>query len=267
MDINLKTIKDIDALDIIENKISNALNERRKELKLNVEAFNATNDSFIYIKESIENMSPVLFKTKQGRKILSCYKNIVNSNKDLKKLFEAYNNITSLNNKENINNVLKDIKKHTGVLNTKCINEGINELNGVLFAAYKELGDNAVNYLFTEKKEFGNAIRYILENKEKLTNISKFNNAGNIIKEEINKTSPINDDNTYTEITENKEIVFNTYKNECLKKLTESISLLSDESDINKIQAIYEQVENKKFNDETVDNDIVNLIGITKCLD
>ena len=285
--------KSLGELNVLKQEIDEAIAKHTKDMILKEEAFNFTKGSLGSIKESFENMSPELFKSVDGRKLIANYKSIVKENKSLAKAMSVYENFRKAINENAIDYVINDIKKYTEAINVKNLNEGIANLKNVLFSSYMLLGENAKQYCTNINEKYNDAIMFIIENKQKLSNTIDFANASEVIKEcvknRINENvnhsdlietidgtfekyfnSELTNENFHNNTT--KEKAFEEYKRECMDKITEVINSMENNKNTNneelsKIKAIYEQVSEKKYSPESVNNDITNLIGITKCFE
>lgn len=284
----INEVNTLSQLSNLENVIKEAIESKRNDLNLKNSALNLSDKSFHCLKETFENMSPELFKTNEGRKILNSYKKNIRENKSFRTLVSVHECFRKLVSECTTNMVIEDINKHIDHIDTKMIDEGINTLRGLIYTSYKLLGENAKAFIAEENENYSNAIRYIVENKKSFKNISDFANATYVITENIknreivkqnnnintlindiesafNKTSVKESVKSDNIVLNDKENIFNTYKQECLNKINESFSLLENEDEINKVKKIYEQVENRQYCEDTVNEDVINLIGITKC--
>ena len=288
--------KSLSELNVLKEKISEAITKHTNTMTIKESAFNAIKGSLGSVKESFENMSPELFKTNDGRKLIATYKNIVKENKSLSKALSIYENFRKAINENTISYVINDIEKYTKAIDIKKLNEGINDLKDVLFSSYILLGEDAKQYCNNINETYNNAIMFIIENKHKLSNSIEFANASEIIKECVRNRVNENNNNFHTELIENisdafdnyfedgvsedvpstvnstKEKAFEEYKKECMNKINEVITSMENNENTNndellKIKTIYEQVSEKKYSPENVNNDITNLIGITKCFE
>ena len=284
--------KSLSELNVLRREIDKAFEKQTNTLNIKECAFNATKGTLGAIKENFENMSPELFKTNEGRKMIAAYKGIIKENKSLSTAIKVFENFRKAFNANAIDYVINDIEKYTEDINTKQLHEGISKLKEVLYKSYIMLGKEAEQYCINENYAYNEAIMYLIENKRKLSNSINFANASEIIKENIEnrinekkdyRSDLINNiDNAFNgyfsqnieteEVKmDNKELAFETYKNECMSKINEVIESMKgenvNEDELSKIKTIYEQVSEKKYSVDTVNNDIKNLIGITKCFE
>lgn len=281
----INNVATLNALSNLENIIKEAIENKRNELNIKCSALDLSNKSFHCLKETFENMSVDLFKTSEGRKIIGDYKKLVKENKSFSILMTAHESLRRAINESITQLVVNDIIKYGKNIDGKKLDEGIEKMRGLVYASYKLLGEGADSYIAEDNENYSNAIRYIVENKKSFVNLVDFANASHVINESIKNrkvSESVDVDNLVNDIDKafdklyvkesidngddsDKEKIFNVYKQECLNKINESLSSLENEDEINKVKKIYEQVESKVYSKDTIDDDVLNLIGITKC--
>jgi hypothetical protein len=148
----------------------------------------------------------------------------------------------------------------------------------------------------SENKKLDNAIIFLAENNKNKNNIAEYSDAIKVIREHVNTNTKNNvfentDIDSFAKkmidefntkystlskeemeiikkinISENKEIIFNQYKKECLDKLSEYSNKCSDEEN-QKITEVFNKVKNKSFVAENIGSDICGFIELTKLFD
>ena len=294
----IKNIKDINVLRTMKNEFNALCEAQEKHLQSIEEAKSLNTNSFLFIKESFNNLSDKLFKTSKGRQVLNRYINEHKSNKDLQKMFFIYENISTANKTLNLDNLLDEMKKMVGNINEKRLEKGINRLSNLLKEAYVVVGldsaemlskhnnailDESVKYVATTTKKLDNLTRYNIC----LNEIKKFidNNAisepvfestltkpEDIIKEFNNKYSKetLGEDNynLFLEIknSNNKSEVFEKYKNECLQTIEEAIKGTEEQTTCDQLFEFKTRISRKEYNPDTLGTDVANFIELQKTI-
>lgn len=292
----INTIKTQSELNKFKEEINEAFEKRSKFITLCDEANKASLKSFGFIKESFENISPLLFNNKEGKKILNRYITTIKNNKNLSKLHSLYESIRKTNKNNDIDFFINNITNIDFNINKNSIKEDTKILGRILAEGMLKIGNNSINMLSKDNDKVDNAIEFIAENKKNINNISEYSNAINIIKEHINN-NPINNlyenkdiDKYINELLENfnkkyneelnneelyilkevinsnnKEDLFNKYKQNCIETLKNAEKNFSNESlEKEKITQILEKINNKSFVLENVTKDICGFSEIIK---
>jgi hypothetical protein len=183
-------------------------------------------------------------------------------------------------------------------VNPSTIKEDTKKLGRILSEAYLLVGEDAKNLIPEENVSLSKAINFIAESKRGNRNISEYSDAAKIIKEHIkNKDSKknvfesVNLDELAASLikefnakydgklnseeiailkevscSENREEVFNKYKNACAEKITEAkkkFEANGDKSSSDRLGVVLEQISNKTFVLDTVGSDICSLIELS----
>ena len=300
--INIKGIEKInDTVTLIQLKedINKAIDKRMEQVRLAEFANKLSQKSFGYLKECFESMSPNLFNSKDGKKILSKYSTLIKENKNLKSLHSIYENIRKTNKNSDLNYFFEHFTSQNWGLNNKTLNEDVKKLGNIVAEGYlyeTYLGNEVE--LPQEDAIFNHAVEYIVENKMTGNNLSKFSSAIKILKEHVEKNEEIshfsNDslngkiDNMVKEFnekysdldesereivneitkSESPEKVFEIYKEKCKSKIEEKKeNFKNDENSLKRIDTIIEQISKKVYSQETLVEDINNMIEISNIFD
>lgn len=291
---NLKTIKEVDEY---RKKMNEVCDKRAALISTYHQANTLSEKDFGTIKESFEAISPALFKTEGGKKIIQKYTKTIKESKNLSSLHTLYENIRRANKDSDVDFFISSIAEENWNVNPKTLAEDCKRLGRVLAEGYILVADKCVD-LPKENAKLSNAVTFIAENKKSTKNIADYSNAMKIIRETIenndvkaNTFETVDLDTMVKEavesfnkkyssqlnegevdalkeicVSENKEDVFNRYKDTCIKKLSEAKEkYVSDGNDAasEKIQTIMEQISEKSFSVETVGNDVCSLIELT----
>lgn len=230
-------------------------------------------------------------KNRKGKKFINEVSNLIKKDKVLKEQFDVYNNICKKNVTETnkyIDDIIEcvskmdisknDIKKSNDkLIDLLEANSNVNKLLDI---------DNDTLKLYED-------IEFILTNKKTINNIDEFNSVKNNLTESLNKiyhhdNSEINEDyeqkisditEKYEDITNdelklfekitskntNKSELFDIYKSETIDNVNEAINNASDE-DKEQWQNIKTVLDEKKYNEKTFIEDVLNFIEIQKNL-
>lgn len=292
----INTLKTLDAIEEYRKKVNEACDKRSERVKLLTKGFELSQMPFGYIKECFENFAPVLFNTKEGRKLIKKYTNEVKNNHTLNTLHTIYENIRKTSKDSDVDFLINSIVNENVNLSQKTVKTVTESLGKILAEAYLYIGKEANELIPEEKQSLDNAIKYITENKKHIKNLSNFSSAVQVIREEIEKHDSVNEFKTkdidaianelmrefnekysdklsndekkmIKELAENndKESVFNKYKELCTNKISEAKETYKKEGDVqslDRLQSMFEQVNKKVFTEDTVEKDICNFIEI-----
>ena len=286
---NINSFKNIDELKEFQAKINEACENKMLELNVKNEAKELELPSYLFIKESFENMSDTLFTTKKGRKLIGRYIKEHKNNKELNKMFHIYENLSKADKTINVINMIQGMKEIVGEINEKKLSIGIENLKKIIRESYILIGVNAKNLLSENKnKELPNYVNYVFTNTLKMDNMVKYNKCINEIKAfvdnnaitEVSFKSPtrVDIDECYARYNElltdesdivkeiresvNKEDVFRRYKESCLAAIESTISSNIHQDTCDKLYEFKTRIMNKNYNEETLGKDISNFIEL-----
>ena len=291
----LSEITNLETLEQLKNDVNEAIDNRRKMLEVVNEANELKGDSFLFIKESFANLSEDLFKTKNGRKIISKYVNEHKSNKALQQLFLIYENFVAADKTINVERLINEMKDMVGEIDFEALNKGFKTLSNILKEGYIEVGEKAKT-LLSEHNNRGldKSVEYVFTNSKKLDNITYYEHCVNEIKKYIDKNDikemkfNVNKDintileefnQTYStdnmseadvmiikEIrdAENKAEVFEKYKAECLKSIDEAMNRSVEQETCNQLFEFKTRISKKVYNPDTLGLDVANFIELGK---
>ena len=284
----INSINNIDELKKYQEALNEACEKRMEKLNVKEEASKLEIPSYLFIKESFEKMSEKLFGTAKGRRIIGRYVREHKMNSELSKMFRIYENISKADKTINVTTLIQDMKNMVGEINETKLNSGIDNLRELLKEGYILLGTDAKS-LLSENKDLAQYVDYVFTNTLKMDNVVKYNKCINEIKSFVDgnevkgvsfkKATQVNVDECYarynkllsddnTEIlkeireAENKEIVFEKYKNECLASIDDAIKNDIDQASCDKLYEFKTKIQDKKYNEETLGLDISNFIEL-----
>ena len=294
----VNTLNTIQEVESYRNMINEMCNNRHKFIVLCEEAKELSTKSFGFIKESFEALSPILFKSSEGKKLMNKYTKMIKENKNLSSLHTINENIRKAGNETDIDFFVNSLMVVEWGVNPSTLKEDTKKLGRVLSEAYLLVGEEAKSLIPNENASLSNAVNFIAESKKSTKNISEYSDAAKIIKEHIkNKDSKknvfesVNLDELAASLikefnakydgklnseeiailkevscSENREEVFNKYKNACAVKITEAkkkFEANGDKSSSDRLGVVLEQISNKTFVLDTVGSDICSLIELS----
>ena len=284
----VNSINNIDELKKFQETLNEACNKRMSVLNIKNEAEQLEVPSYLFIKESFENMSEKLFNSNKGRKLIGKYIREHKMNKELSKMFHIYENISKADKTINVTNMIQDMKNMVGSINEEKLNKGLENLKKLLKECYIVVGTDAKS-LLSENKTLSKYVDYVFTNSLKMDNVVMYNKCINEIKSYVDKNevkgvafkevSNVNIDECYSRYNEllsdenhdiikeikdaeNKEVVFEKYKNDCIATIEEAIKTDIDQTSCDKLFEFKTKIENKQFNEETLGLDISNFIEL-----
>nr|DAH50309.1 MAG TPA: hypothetical protein [Caudoviricetes sp.] len=295
--ININDFKTIEEVENYRKEINEACDKRADFITLCEKADKLSHKPFGYIKDCFEAIAPELFESKEGKKIMSNYSKTIRENKNLSALHNLYENIRKSGKDMDIDFFANNIANTNWNVDKKTLSEDTLKVGRILAEGYLHLGKSAEDLFPSENTVLELAVSYIAENKKTNKNIAEYSNAIKVIKENI--SSKESEENVFestdldalvksllqefnkkysSELTEeeanalrevssseNKEDVFNKYKNACQSKLSESkkdFEEKGDKSSSERMTAILEQVSNKTYSLENLGNDICGFIEL-----
>ena len=162
----INTLKTLDAIEEYRKKVNEACDKRSERVKLLTKGFELSQMPFGYIKECFENFAPVLFNTKEGRKLIKKYTNEVKNNYTLNTLHTIYENIRKTSKDSDVDFLINSIVNENVNLSQKTVKTVTESLGKILAEAYLYIGKEANELIPEEKQNLDNAIKYITENKK-----------------------------------------------------------------------------------------------------
>lgn len=294
----VNTFKTIQEVEDYRNMVNEMCDKRHNFIVLCEEANELSDKSFGFIKESFEALSPTLFKTSEGKKLMNKYTKMIKENKNLSSLHTINENIRKASNDTDVDFFVNSLMVVEWGVNPSTLKEDTKKLGRILSEAYLLVGDEAKNLIPKENVSLSKAVNFIAESKKGSKNISEYSDAAKIIKEHIKtKDSKKNvfesvdldalADSLIKEFnskydgklnkeevailkeiscSEDRESVFNKYKNACTTKISEAKKKFEDNGDkssSDRLGVVLEQISNKTFVLDTVGSDICSLIELS----
>lgn len=294
----VNTLNTIQEVESYRNKINEMCDNRHKFIVLCEEAKELSTKSFGFIKESFEALSPILFKSSEGKKLMNKYTKMIKENKNLSSLHTINENIRKAGSETDIDFFVNSLMVVEWGVNPSTLKEDTKKLGRVLSEAYLLVGEEAKSLIPNENVSLSNAVNFIAESKKDTKNISEYSDAARIIKEHIKSKDAkknvfetvdldalakrlvedfnvkysdkltIEEANALREISSSKdrESVFNKYKEVCKSKITEAkknFDSKGDKASSDRLGVVLEQIASKSYVLDTVGADICSLIELS----
>lgn len=292
------TLKTINEVEDYRAKINEACDKRVRYINTLVKGSQLAQKDFGYIKECFETLSPKLFETKEGKGLIKKYIDFVKSNKNVSSLHSIYEAIRKSNKNTDADFLIESITKQDWGIDKKTLASDVENLGKILAEAYIYLGNEVDEMLPKENAELSKAVYFISENKPSKKNLYEYSTAVKVIKENISNSesneklfesndldgmaekmlnefnekysSELNDEEKEAlkelSLSENREEVFNKYKESCRTKIEEARNIFlsnGDKSSGERLSKVLEQINSKSYCKETVGDDVCNLIGLS----
>lgn len=294
----VNTLNTIQEVESYRNMINEMCDKRHKFIVLCEEAKELSTKSFGFIKESFEALSPILFKSSEGKKLMNKYTKMIKENKNLSSLHTINENIRKAGSETDIDFFVNSLMVVEWGVNPSTLKEDTKKLGRVLSEAYLLVGEEAKGLIPNENVSLSNAVNFIAESKKGTKNISEYSDAARIIKEHIKSKDAkknvfesvdldalakrlvedfnvkysdkltIEEANALREISssEDRESVFNKYKEVCKSKITEAkknFESNGDKASSDRLGVVLEQIASKSYVLDTVGADICSLIELS----
>ena len=294
----VNTLNTIQEVESYRNMINEMCDNRHKFIVLCEEAKELSTKSFGFIKESFEALSPILFKSSEGKKLMNKYTKMIKENKNLSSLHTINENIRKAGSETDIDFFVNSLMVVEWGVNPSTLKEDTKKLGRVLSEAYLLVGEEAKTLIPNENVSLSNAVNFIAESKKDTKNISEYSDAARIIKEHIKSKDAkknvfesidldtlakrlvedfnvkysdkltIEEANALREISssEDRESVFNKYKEVCKSKITEAkknFESKGDKASSDRLGVVLEQIASKSYVLDTVGADICSLIELS----
>lgn len=265
--------KDINKIKQLKEEFNDLIDKHICALQKNEEM---NNMNFGNIKKIYENISPKLFSTDKGRKLIHKYIKCITENKALLNLYILYENFINLSDNRVKSFITENLSLYD--FDKKSYNVGIDNLRNILKESlnYTNGEDIDLNDIINEKdKELNECINYITTNKKTLKNLpifeDKIDRIFNILTE-IKSIKKTNNNEYISDINENKNInlvtkknIFEEYKNICIN-IIDKLLTKSDDTYSKKLNEVKNKLVDKNFNEDLIDNDLLHLIELKNTL-
>ena len=284
---NIDKLVTVNSVEEYRKKLNEACDNRIAFLNKCNKAIDLSSKGFGCIKENVENISHLLYSTKEGGSLLGKYQATIKGSKALSAMHTLYEGIRKANSASDIDFFINEIASENWGVSRKELNEGLQTLGEVISNAYMMLGTEADEFLTEGNAKLDEAIEYIATTPKTKKNIAEYSNAVKVIREYVEKSEPEKETKTYNELVrefnekydgkltaeelelvneirsgKNFEEIFNNYKEKVANALSENKDNIPSE----KIASLNEQLSEKKFSEKTFCDDIMKLSDIYRIL-
>lgn len=291
--IDLNNKKDLLKL---KESFSKTLDKRVEQIELNEKIESVNNANFGSLKQLFESITHDLFNTKEGRGIIKEFVGIIRNNLSLKESYQLYKQIKNLPQNINEATLLNLFETVTKNIDAKKLINGEKKIREIVKEGIKlsSLNANDLDNILNENKDLNESYEFLISKPKNSKNIvetynsikvvSKYINE-NTIDKKVNESVNINKTNKeiFTELNnllregvedwerdvimditlgtisgKEKEIIFEEYKNKCVLTINE----MCDDCDLHNkanLELMKEQIKNKKFKEETFNDDMFKL--------
>jgi hypothetical protein len=275
-------VQSVEELNMLKESLDKTYEKCLKSLEVKNFAKSVSGKNFGYIKEAFEGLSPELFKTKKGRGIINKYVNCIKESKELSKMHALYESFRKVSDITDVDSYVTEAVNIMGKISGNALEESSRKLGAILEEACVALGKKDID-VDSRATTLNEAVEFVATHKKTIKNLPRYTTAVNIIKESIkdrdakpveeSKQAGINESETKIvadiEGASTKPECFEKYKKDCIEKLREGIKAFKscgDEMSSDRLGVILEKVERKRFNEETVADDVLNFAKIKSCL-
>lgn len=289
----LKNIYTESELEELRKSLNESIDDRKEELRRLKRANYMQGQNFGYIKENFENLSTVLFESKDGRELIGRFIDTVKNDKTLSRLYSIFEGIRNSHNGCDVDSVVNIIKEACLKMPNKNTQPSTAKVGKLLAEAYFLAGDKADSLISESNPRLNWAINYLAENKPKMGNVVTYSSAVEIVKESVKQNADRHDVNENTgkniemmvsefnakyagilnseeqamfkKIMEasDKNATFVEFQEKCINSLTEARDATPEKESAGRIDEVINKVREKSFNDDTYVTDIYNMMEIT----
>ena len=182
---NIDTFKTIREVENYRKAMNEACDRRIDYISLCETAGNVSQKSFGYIKDAFESISPILFKSTEGKRIMKKYADTIRESWNLSSLHHLFEAIRKAGKNSDINFLIESIADENWRIDSKTLAEDTKKLGRVLAEGIICAGLEGKRLLPEEKKSLDFAVMYIAENRKSQKNLAEYSNAMKVIREKV----------------------------------------------------------------------------------
>ena len=298
---NKNSSNSIKRLEKVRKTLNEVIDEKISNLEFDKSISSIDSVSFACLNYIFENISHLLYETKEGKKLIKEY---VKTIKEFKALKTSYSFFSTINKQNSINDpyvflneslkIVKSIDNETYKNGTKKISNIIKECISVTHLNTNEINDMINSYNETINKDITDIIFEDISIKNSVTYSNKMSNVLNFLKENKLTEKKLKTDKTVRDILndfdgllketteewekalvndisinyiggKSNEYLFESYKNDCLNILKEAIENRGPE-DVSRFSIMESKLKDKSYNIETFNEDIIKLAELKHIL-
>lgn len=291
--INLKNSTDLEALKESFNKV---LDKRISEQRLSEKLDSLKSLSFGECKSLFESVIDELYDAPEGKKLIGSYVKLIKENKSIHTVYKILEGVSTLD-KENADTAAYVLCNMCESVDRKQLTEGEKKMQNIVSEALKlpkNVTCESIDATLENSKPLNESIARLTHKKNVNINekVSAVKTLTKCITESTSKSNNTVNEKTSGELKDDlsnliseaghdawenqvikdltlcsisngsKETLFETYKNDCISTIDE----ISDDDNKSRLFAMKQQLSEKKYNEETLIEDLFNLAELKKTL-
>lgn len=282
----------VDDLKKLKNEVNAILESRIEKIELDSEINALSEETFGSIKNVFEGITDKLYETAKGKKMIAEYAKTIRNGKNVSDAYSIYEFVFNAPNVSNPDMFLNEAILMTGNFDVQSYKKEKANVAKIVGEAVRFVGENAdfIRESVNKNGEINSNVEYLICNKKNFSNIDEYVNRFENVKtylEENMRSKPVNEGKTGKELIaalnetleglaefEKNAIrdisiaklsksdlskLFEQYKNECLEKIDESIDEETSVEAKSHLETMRKQLNEKKYNEESLYEDIVTL--------
>lgn len=287
-------------LERLKNEVNRLLEDRMRIAGLKEELATLHEKPFGAIKNVFEGLTDKLYETSEGKKLIGKYVKAIREDKNASDVYSVYEFVYRSPKVEDTGRFLNEAISMMDGFNAKKFVQEKKKIAEIVAEAVSFAGKDAefVRDEVSRNLELNEAIDYLISNEKKLSNLPSYVNkftyvekflSENMIKEDESQPeksgkeliSDLNESLSGLDEWERDAVreiamaklskrdmseVFEEKKNECLQKLDESIEEEDSIETKSHFETMRSQLSEKRYNEDTVIEDILTLAELNKTL-
>ena len=276
----------------LKEEVNSILESRINKIELDSEIDALSEKTFGSIKNVFEGITDKLYETKKGKKIIAEYAKTIRNGKNVSDAYSIYEFVYNAPNVSNSELFLREAIGMADNFNVNNYKKEKADVAKIVGEAVRFVGKDAnfIRESIEKNKEMNESVEYLICNKKTFANIdeyvNKFDNVRQHLEENM-KPKPVNEGKTGLELIsalnetlegladfEKNAIrdisiaklsksdlseLFEEYKSDCLAKIDENIENETSVETKSHLETMKKQLNEKKYNKESLYEDIVTL--------
>ena len=285
----------VDNLLKLKESLNNVIDGRINGVRLNESVKSIDEMPFLAVNGIFEGITDKLYESKNGKSLIRKYVKTLKESKDLKNVYRFYNTLKNANGVSNPSLFLQEsISLSKPKDSEKCLDE-LNKVREIVKECVKEVSltsDEIDGFLNEYKGSVNESIEYIVNNKKTVKNLDEYvqsmsNVVSYITENKTNKNKSVNESKKVSELVgeldrilgegmeawesrvvkdiamseingKSKETLFEEYKGKCISSIEDGING-TDTEKASRLTEMKARLSAKKFNEETVNEDLLKL--------
>lgn len=287
-------------LEKLKNEVNRLFEERMRKAGLNEELETLHEKPFGAIKNVFEGLTDKLYESAEGKKLIGKYVKAIREGKNSSDMYSVYEFVYRSPKVSDAGRFLNEAISMTNGFDGKKFADEKKKIAGIVAEAVSFAGKDAnfVKDEIAKNLELNEAIDYLISNEKKFNNLSSYVNKFSMVERflsdnmvnESQQTENKSGKDLIADLNESmeglnewekeavKEIamarlskrdmseVFEEKKTDCLNKLDENIENEDSVETKSHFETMKSQLEEKKYNEDTVLEDIITLVELKKTL-